>query len=229
MSLFALAAAGLLALGGAGFAGGGGGAQRGWNAGACGATRPSPGGTTDPRAWVIGPGNRSVGMPRHPRPHPDGWSFEFPRRGRGHVHYLTFNHGPLSGKSRIRMRYRIEAAPGVRIHPQSTGPRNLSQLAPYFQRRGDSWLAAKEHYRWYAAERHRHMPVRPGEHELVVPLRGAWGAAVRSTSANNPRAFAAAKANTQCVGFVLGGGDGVGHGVYATGPARFVLIDYRVE
>lgn len=198
-------------------------------AGPCGAVIGSPGGTTEAARWYIGPGDRSLGMPRHPAPHPEGWSFDFPLAGKGHVHYLTFNHGPLTGKSRIVMRYRIEAAEGVKIHPQSTGEQNFSQLAPYFQRRGDTWLPDREHYRWFVAEQHRSMPLVPGTFELVVSLDGEWGAAVRSTSENNPEAFKAAKLQTECVGFVMGGGDGVGHGVYATGPAKFVLLDYRVE
>jgi hypothetical protein len=28
---------------------------------------------------------------------------------------------------------------------------------------------------------------------------------------------------------VLGGGDGYGHGVFATGPARLIVTDFRVE
>jgi hypothetical protein len=28
---------------------------------------------------------------------------------------------------------------------------------------------------------------------------------------------------------VLGGGDGYGHGVFATGPARLIVTEFRVE
>src|SRR5688500_4768590 len=68
-------------------------------------------------AWEIGPitptRNYSVNMPLSPSPHPEGWSFDFPQPDReaGHVHYVTFKHGSLSGKSRIVLRYRVEAAP----------------------------------------------------------------------------------------------------------------------
>jgi hypothetical protein len=53
---------------------------------------------------------------------------------------------------------------------------------------------------------------------------------VQSSSARtNPAAFRAALAEADQVGFVLGGGDGYGHGVFATGPARIVVTDFRVE
>lgn len=206
-----------------------------WTPGPCGSSVASPGGTLNPNAWYIGPkptptGGGSVGMPLHPSPHKDGWSFEIPTKGR-HANYLTFNHGPLTGKTRITMRYRIEAEPGIQIHPHSTGEQNWSQLAPYFQRRDDNWKPDREHYRWYVAEKRRHMPLRPGEYELTVSLDPSadWVAAVKSVSSTSPALYRQAINLGHCVGFVLGGGDGVGHGVYASGPARFVLISYRVE
>src|SRR5687767_1791399 len=75
----------------------------------------------NPSAWVIGPiirgQSRSRGMPLHPSPGPGrGWHIDFPQAP-GSVHYVTFRHGSLAGKSRIVMRYRVEAAPGVRIVP----------------------------------------------------------------------------------------------------------------
>jgi hypothetical protein len=50
-----------------------------------------------------------------------------------------------------------------------------------------------------------------------------------SSARSSPAAFRAAIANADQVGFVLGGGDGFGHGVFATGPARLVVTDFRVE
>ena len=74
-------------------------------------------------SWEIGPiirgRNYSEGMPPHPAQRDDGgWHIDLPRPP-GSVHYVTFRHGPLAGKRRIVMRYRIEAAPGVRIAPPS--------------------------------------------------------------------------------------------------------------
>jgi hypothetical protein len=64
---------------------------------------------------------------------------------------------------------------------------------------------------------------------MVAPLDGNWTAVQRSSARNNPAAFRAAIAASDQVGFVLGGGDGYGHGVTATGPARLTILDFRVE
>ncbi len=64
---------------------------------------------------------------------------------------------------------------------------------------------------------------------LVAPLSGNWTAVGRSSARSNPFAFRDALAEADQVGFVLGGGDGYGHGVFATGPARLVVTDFRVE
>jgi len=64
---------------------------------------------------------------------------------------------------------------------------------------------------------------------MIAPFSGNWTAVERSSARTNPGAFAAALAEADQVGFVLGGGDGYGHGVFATGPARIVVTDFRVE
>ena len=187
----------------------------------------------DARAWVIGPvvrgRNHSVGMPLHPVPRRGGgWQIDLPRAP-GSVHYVTFRHGPLAGKRRIVMRYRVETAPGVRIAP-STAPAGPSILTLYFQRAGDDWSARGryETYRWYATFA-SHMPIAAGEHEIVAPLDADWTAVQTSTARTAPGAFRDALAHAGEVGFVLGGGDGYGHGVFATGPARLIVTDFRIE
>jgi hypothetical protein len=150
-------------------------------------------------------------------------------RAPGSVHYVTFHHGTLAGKRHIEMRYRIEAAPGVRILPV-TGPTLPSIITLYFQRRGDDWSGRGpfEAYRWYATFASQ-SPITPGEHVIVAPLSGKWTAVETSSAGGNPAAFDAAVAAADQVGFVLGGGDGYGHGVFATGPARLVVTQFRVE
>ena len=64
---------------------------------------------------------------------------------------------------------------------------------------------------------------------MVAALSGKWTAVERSSAYSNPAAFRQAVANADQVGFVLGGGNGYGHGVYATGPARLIVTDFRVE
>jgi hypothetical protein len=100
----------------------------------------------------------------------------------------------------------------------------------YFQRAGDTWSGRGrfETYRWYATFA-THTPVAPGDHLMVAPLDGRWTAVEGSTAGANPAAFRAALAQADQVGFVLGGGDGYGHGVFATGRARLTVTDFRIE
>lgn len=184
-------------------------------------------------AWEIGPvirgRNYSQGVPLRPSPAAKGaWSIELPRAP-GSVHYVTFPHGSLAGKKRIVMRYRIDLARGAEIRP-ITGPALPSILTLYFQRGGDSWSGrgAFETYRWYATFA-SHSPIVAGEHTLVAPLDANWTAVGSSSARSNARGFNAAIAGADRVGFVLGGCDGYGHGVFATGAARLTVLDFRVE
>lgn len=183
--------------------------------------------------WVIGPiihgRSHSRGMPLQPSSGPGrAWHVDFPQAP-GSVHAVTFRHGTLAGKSRIVMRFRVEAAPGVRIVPR-TAPALPSILTLYFQRAGDNWSGRGpyEAYRWYATFASR-APITPGQHKIIAPLNANWTAVQSSSARSNPGAFRDALANADQVGFVLGGGDGYGHGVQATGPARLIVTDFRVE
>ena len=193
----------------------------------------TPAAAANPANWEIGPvirgSNYSHGTPPAPLAvRTGGFGFPIPRDP-GSVHYVTFQHGPLSGKMRITLRYRIDAEAGVEIKP-ITAPELPSILTLYFQRGGDDWsgCGAREAYRWYATFASV-MPLTAGEHTVSAPLDGNWTAVERSSARNNPRAFAGAKAQAERVGFVLGGGDGYGHGVFATGKARLVVLDFKVE
>ena len=193
-----------------------------------GATAATPAASS----WAIGPiirgRNYSVGMPLRPTPRRGGgFQIDLPRAP-GSAHYVTFPHGSLAGKSRIVMRYRVDAAPGVRIAPPSS-PQGDGLITLYFQRAGDNWSGRRqfEAFRWYGT--FATQTIRPGEPVMVAPLSGNWTAVETSSARSNPRAFADALANADEVGFVLGGGDGYGHGVFATGPARIVVTDFRVE
>lgn len=192
-----------------------------------------PGEPADATSWQIGPiirgRNYSPGAPLRPTPSPGGgWHIDLPQAP-GSVHYVTFRHGSLSGKRRIVMRYRVEADQGVRILP-ATDPRLQSIITLYFQRRGDDWSGAGEFetYRWFATFASR-MPVEPGEWEIVAPLDARWTAIETSTAESHPGGFSEAIAEADRVGFVLGGGDGYGHGAFATGRARITVLDFRVE
>lgn len=204
---------------------------------ACGnvteANAQSGAGASNPQAWTIGPiirgRNYSPGAPLHPTARRGGgWQIDLPRAP-GSVHYVTFPHGSLAGKRRIVMRYRIEMARGTRLLASSDS-RFPAMITLYFQRRGDSWSGRGrfETYRWYATFATQ-SPLTPGDHVIVAPLDGAWTAVETSRALTDPAAFRQAVAAADQVGFVLGGGDGVGHGVSATGPARLIVTDFRVE
>jgi hypothetical protein len=186
----------------------------------------------NPARWFIGPvvsgQNASHGMPLHPEGAGGGWYFDLPPPP-GSVHYITFRHGSLTGKTRIVMRYRVEVNPGVRIEPV-TAPGSPSIITLYFQRAGDDWSGADEFetYRWYATFASQ-SPITPGEHLMVASLKANWTAIQSSSRQSNPMAFRDAITHADQVGFVLGGGTGYGHGIYATGGARITVEDFEVQ
>jgi hypothetical protein len=100
----------------------------------------------------------------------------------------------------------------------------------YIPQRGDDWSARGpyEAYRWFANFATQ-SPVTPGDHVLIAPLNANWSAVQSSTVQTNPAGFRTALANADEVGFVLGGGEGLGHGVYATGRARLIVTSFRIE
>lgn len=184
-------------------------------------------------SWTVGPviGGRSYsrGVPPHPIAGPGrSWWVPIPG-GSGSLNALTMAARPLSGARRIVLTYRIEAAPGVTIGARSA-PGAPALVTMYLQRRGDNWSARGpfETYRWYAG--FATQTVTPNvTRTIVAPLSGNWTAIERSSARTSPAAFRAALADPQAIGFVLGGGDGLGHGIVADGPARLVVTDFRIE
>ncbi|MGN3973681.1 hypothetical protein [Tsuneonella sp. SYSU-LHT278] len=182
-------------------------------------------------SWQIGPvirgKNYSVGMPATLRDGPRGPWFAFPARGEGEVHYVTLPVRSLEGARAITVRYRIDAAPGARLMSADGTAQGTFGLA--FQRAGDTWTARGryEAYRWYSPE----APVMtPGTHTFTARLDDPrWVGVLSSTAGSNPRAFVAALAEAQSVSMTFGGGSGRGHGVYATAPARFTLLDFSID
>src|SRR5690606_37612620 len=174
----------------------------------------------------------SHNMPLRPTPTREGFQIDFPwpDARAGHIHYVTFRHGPLEGKRRIVMRYRIDAEPGVRFAPQEF-PDRQAVLSLYFQQRGDTWTAKGpyETYRWYSPAK-TVVPITPGEHEISVDLEGDWISVYGKTPSLKPDGFRRALANTARVGFTLGTvADGRGHGVFATGPATLTVTSFEIR
>lgn len=186
--------------------------------------------------WTIGPHirgkNYSVGMPLQPTPTRNGWTFDFPypNRAAGHVHYVTFAPGSLAGKSRIVVRYRVDAARGARFVPQEH-PDLPGTVSMVIQQRGDRWNAKGrfEHYRWYSPAA-QVQELRPGERQMVLSLNDpSWISVYGRKASGNPRAYRDALANSAQLGLVFGSTSARGHGVYATAPARFELLSFRIE
>ena len=183
--------------------------------------------------WEIGPiirgKNYSYRTPLRPVETRAGPSFAIPgpSAADGHVHYVTVPTRPLEGARSITLRYRIDAPPGTRFVPQES-PHLPATLSLYFQRAGDGWTMRQPDWRWYAPT-NRTMPLRPGIHTVSISLDEDWIAMTGPSAHANRRGFAAALADTARVGFVFGSEGGRGHGVYATAPARFTILDFRVE
>ena len=193
-----------------------------------------PAGSPGAYAWEIGPiirsRNHSVGMPLQPTPSRQGWFFDFPYPsvGAGHVHYVTFNHGPLTGRTRIVMRYRVDAEPGVRFVAREA-PGRPATISVVFQRRGDNWSGRGryETYRWYAPSASV-MQLTPGEHVMTVSLDDVWWSVQGTASTADPMGFHDAIDAADRVGIVFGTTEARGHGVYATGPARLTVLSFQV-
>jgi hypothetical protein len=182
----------------------------------------------DPTSWDIGPEydgtNYSLNMPAHPGP---GFVIELPTPAH-QPHYVTTNYGPLTGKTRITIKGRIEGGPI--FAKDGTSP---AILALYFQRQHDDWQAGDytSVYRWYG-NKTMLTPLVAGPFEVSLGLDEEW-TAVRggpgSSSLDNAEQFKAAIDNAGAVGFVLGGGDGLGHGIMAAAPSSLIVDSFTVE
>jgi hypothetical protein len=181
------------------------------------------------QGWEIGPiidgENYSSGTPLHPMQTSEGWTFDFPLSPNS-VHYVTYKFGSLSGKTHIVMKYRIEMDQGVELLP-ITEPA-LQSIGPtlYFQRSHDDWNTNS--YRWWDTPDAVY-PMVAGEFQVDIPFDGRWTDVMGKKAAADPSAFQSALAKADRVGFTFGGGTGYGHGVFATGAARFTLLSFKVE
>lgn len=185
-------------------------------------------------AWEIGPvikgRNYSVGMPVTLDDGRDGPGFDFPypTASAGHVHYVTVPIRSLEGARRISLTYRIDARPGVKFIPQEA-PHLPASLSLYFQRAGDRWTTRTPYHRWYSPVGQTG-PLRPGTYTITHSLDDPWIAVMGGNGHTHPAQFQRAKRDAATIGFVLGSDDGGrGHGVFATGPARFTVLDFTIE
>ena len=192
---------------------------------------PTPADSMDVKEWEVGPiydgENVSKGVNLHAVE--GGWAMDIPQAGTGSVHYVTMPTASLAGKTKVTLVCELVMAEGVKLCPVKS-PDAPSLLTLYFQRRRDNWSGVGEYetYRWYAGGSTRGN-LKAQEYVLEAKFSDDWGAVQTSLKATQPEAFNDALENASRIGFVLGGGDGLGHGVYATGPAKLVIKSFTVE
>ena len=182
--------------------------------------------------WQIGPEirgkNYSEGVPSVMTDSHYGPSFVFPAGPNGQVKYVTKKTGSLANAQSLTIRYRIDAAPRTRFVANER-PGSPAMLSLYFQRRGDNWSAKNRYatYRWYSVN-NKTLPLAPGEYSITIDFDDEWRAVMGAQSRNNPAFFDALR-NAEHIGFVFGWSRGRGHGVHATGPARFTLLEFELS
>ena len=171
------------------------------------------------QGWSIGPiingKNYSVNMPLQMV----GNTIEFGPDAE--PHYVTKPTGSIANASVIRMRFNIE---GGKIYGKGCGEASVGTISLYFQQKNDGWRT--DGSRWWTAPASLD---HEGEYEIIAPLDGIWGSVMTMNSSTNPMEFTNAKINAGQIGFTFGNCEGLGHGVRATGPVKFTLIDYGVE
>jgi hypothetical protein len=204
---------------------------------------------TDPNNWTIGPLmlmeggeiiNPSLNMPLHPAPIAGGLFVIDMPNPTCEPHYVTVDHGPLTGATRITLKGRIEGGPFFAKDGVSQ-----ASLCLYFQRQFDDWNATvgndtealitntdTQYYRWFATS-NAMLPMVAGEFELTAALTDKWTALrAESEDSLNPHEGADRFRKTLPavgeVGFVLGGGDGWGHGIIATKPSRIIITGFVI-
>ena len=185
----------------------------------------------DPQAWEVGPiydgVNVSSGFALNP--HPEGFAIDIPLISAGSVHYVTVPTGSLADKTKVTLVCKFEMADGAKLCPVKS-PDAPSLLTLYFQRAGDNWTGTGKYetYRWYASFATQ-ADLGAREYTIEARFDDNWTAIQTSSRATQPEAFADALANAERIGFVLGGGDGLGHGVSATGPAKLIVKSFKVK
>jgi hypothetical protein len=181
--------------------------------------------------WTIGPVingvNYSQGMPTQPTPDGSGaWYFDFPTAKPG-VHGVT-RAATESGRSAVTLRFKIDGPSGfLEVDDGGSGEPLPGAVRLFLQRNGDDWGGAptgKQSYRFYS------QPMALAADGNVWTLGTsltpeAW------TNVNGQRddaGFAALLSDLATVGFGFGGRFAM-HGVIATGPSRFWLLEYTVS
>jgi hypothetical protein len=180
----------------------------------------------DASLWEIGPiigrTNYSVGLPLHPTPETNGFSFAI-----GPIqqpHYVTYIHGSLRGKTLVHISYRIEGSETAIIHGANCATSSPSSINLYFQEENDNWVTDGK--RWWATFAKKRLVL--GSHVVEARLDGPWTSVEDMNATTHPTIFNQAKNNAYRVGFTFSNCTGQGHGVTATEPVKFIVTDFKV-
>lgn len=138
-------------------------------------------------------------------------------------HYVTRATGPLTGKTQVRLRFKLEGDRLYGVRPEcNKGPATLdlhfSANVP-----GEQW----ETGRWWAS--FATVTLTPGEYTVTAPFSGRWTAVMTSNAHDSPEAFRTALAKAERIGFTFGDCTGRGHGAASFGRTSFTLLEWAVE
>lgn len=169
-------------------------------------------------SWTFGPvvrgENYTKGMPAGPTPLANGWTFNFPGPA-GQVDAVV-NHapGPMTGARGLAMEYVVTGSGFVAADEVGVPGR----VGLCLQRRGDDWSGkgVYQQYRLYGVNR-----------PLLVAGKGSVVATQFTDVAGQPvsaAVLAAVLADLDNVAVVFGGSF-ASHGVYATQPSSFTLLE----
>lgn len=144
--------------------------------------------------------------------------FEFPVNQDG-IHYVV-TPANVVVPPRLTLRFRIDTSSAAFV-PVNDNSGTSARVRLFLQRRGDPLdLSLGPSYRFWSTA---YVELTHGEWELSAALEpDQW------TNVNGQRddvGFAALLADLEWIGFTFGGMF-AGHGVYATGPARFTMLEY---
>ena len=122
-----------------------------------------------------------------------------------------------------------DAASGTRFIADEA-PAETATISLYFQRAGDNWSGRGRYqsYRWYSPAQ-AVVPLTRGEHTVVVHFDERWTDVHGASSTELREPFRDALNDTETLGIAFGSSSLRSHGVYATGPARFTLIDLDIS
>jgi hypothetical protein len=175
--------------------------------------------------WEVGPiiGRTNYSSGFSAEITPEGYTLVVPTNGS--LNYVV-RPGSLIGKNRIVLRYRVVLDEGVKLLPKCC-PQSMS-IGPtlYFATSDNDWR--KDGLRWWATF-NAPTPIVAGEFELIAPLDGKWSSVIAMNAETHPLEFRNAINKANRIGFTFGGGDGFGHGIYATGRAKIIITYFGAE